>query len=350
MIKCLFVDVKSINSEIPKTEFDDAQIEALADLILATDGLIRPLILTQTSVNHYAVVEGHLAYYAAVRAKQKDLRTAEMVNAFVIPESTQKFATAQLTLLAHAKQLAVTSSTATTRSIVDTDSQMFDRIFTQMLAAIAQQLQPLQQQLSHVSATVDRHTETLASLIASAPKLEPVATVSSIVEIVEPIIVIPPSKTPKPPSKTTKKPPKTSQAKIEPPQVELPESNPPLVAQAAKPTTSSTKQSTPKRVTTTTKTAPDTPKERVKPDPLVAADPDKSAKTLNLINTLDLNTLTRKMLQAVGGKGIDLLATNIIAIRDIQPAQKFESWSALISAKVTKLTPAMALKIIEKLK
>jgi hypothetical protein len=64
MIKCFFADVKSISSEIPRTKFNESEIEDLANLILATDGLIRPLILKQNGLEQYTVVEGNLEYYA----------------------------------------------------------------------------------------------------------------------------------------------------------------------------------------------------------------------------------------------------------------------------------------------
>jgi ParB-like nuclease domain len=90
MIKCYFVDVKNISSTLPRSMFVDSEIEQLADAILATDGLLRPLILKEIGVEKYTVIEGHREYYAAVRAKEKNLAKAEMVNAFAIDTNTQQ--------------------------------------------------------------------------------------------------------------------------------------------------------------------------------------------------------------------------------------------------------------------
>jgi hypothetical protein len=40
--------------------------------------------LKATGVETYTVIDGHFEYYAAVRAREKEPRKGEMVNAFVI--------------------------------------------------------------------------------------------------------------------------------------------------------------------------------------------------------------------------------------------------------------------------
>jgi ParB-like chromosome segregation protein Spo0J len=89
MIKCFFVDVKSIKSDLPKSNFVESELEQLADLILATDGLLRPLILQEIKAGKYQVIEGHREYYAAIIAKEKNIAKAEMVNAFVVDANSQ---------------------------------------------------------------------------------------------------------------------------------------------------------------------------------------------------------------------------------------------------------------------
>lgn len=77
------VDVKEIKSELPRSSFSEKEIEQLADLILESGGLFRPIILKQIDIESYTVLEGHLEYYAAVRAREKNPRQGEMVNAFI---------------------------------------------------------------------------------------------------------------------------------------------------------------------------------------------------------------------------------------------------------------------------
>ena len=82
-------DVSKITSDVPRSEFSEAKIEQLADLILQGGGVIRPLVLRQTGIDNYTVLDGHLEYYAAVRAREKDARRGEMVNAFIISKKDE---------------------------------------------------------------------------------------------------------------------------------------------------------------------------------------------------------------------------------------------------------------------
>lgn len=82
-------DISEITSDTPRSQFSEAKIEQLADLILQGGGVIRPLVLRQTGVDSYTVLDGHLEYYAAVRAREKDARRGEMVNAFIIPKGDE---------------------------------------------------------------------------------------------------------------------------------------------------------------------------------------------------------------------------------------------------------------------
>lgn len=78
------VDVKNITSNETRSNFSEADLENLADIIIETGGIIRPLVVKMTGVESYTVVDGHFEYYAAVRAREKNPRQAEMVNTFVI--------------------------------------------------------------------------------------------------------------------------------------------------------------------------------------------------------------------------------------------------------------------------
>ncbi|MGF1512161.1 MAG: hypothetical protein ACFB5Z_00475 [Elainellaceae cyanobacterium] len=82
-------DVSEITSEIPRSQFSEEKIEQLADLILQSGGVIRPLVLRQAGLDSYVVLDGHLEYYAAVRAREKDARRGEMVNAFIISKGDE---------------------------------------------------------------------------------------------------------------------------------------------------------------------------------------------------------------------------------------------------------------------
>jgi len=84
------VDVASIASKQPLDRFDPDAVESLADSILESDGLLKPLVLRATGPESFEVVDRHLEYWAAVRAREKDPRKGEMVNAYVaLPKSTE---------------------------------------------------------------------------------------------------------------------------------------------------------------------------------------------------------------------------------------------------------------------
>ncbi len=78
------VDVKDIGSDMPRSSFLEKEIEQLADLILESGGLLQPLVLKQTDLEKFIVLDGHLEYFASVRAREKNPRQGEMVHAFVI--------------------------------------------------------------------------------------------------------------------------------------------------------------------------------------------------------------------------------------------------------------------------
>lgn len=83
-----FVAVRKITSSTSPTDFDGDKIERLAHQIVKSEGIIRPLVLNRTSLESYEVIDGHFQYHAAVRARQIDLRRAEMIAAYILdPEN-----------------------------------------------------------------------------------------------------------------------------------------------------------------------------------------------------------------------------------------------------------------------
>jgi hypothetical protein len=337
MIKCFFTDIKDISSSVPISSFDESKIERLADAILANDGLIRPLILAAAGLEEYTVVAGDLEYYAAVRAKEKDSRKAEMVNAFVIPPHTQQAAIEQLTLLAADRPVAVPESRNISISI------------EQLTAIISQQLQPLQQELIHVNRQLAEQKQTLASI--SSQRIEPVevkpvpidfpakellVTNLATPEIIEPVAksneVVHELITAKKSGKQTEtKPP----AKVKETKKDKNGSADKVVAQAA-----STKSVTTKKTPTSAKSNPGLD---------LTIDPIKAASTLNLINTLSQADLQFMMGKSGLPAGTVKFASSIIDRRNVQPGNKFANWEIIMS-EVSGLKAATAKNIINKLK
>jgi len=96
MINFSLVDVKSITSNEPRSNFAEADLENLADIIIEAGGIIRPLVLKAIGIESYTVIDGHFEYYAAVRAREKSPREGEMVNAFVIDSKVEDLVVKQV--------------------------------------------------------------------------------------------------------------------------------------------------------------------------------------------------------------------------------------------------------------
>jgi hypothetical protein len=337
MIKCFFIDIKDISSDVPISSFNKLEIEQLADAILANDGLIRPLILTATGLEKYTVVTGDLEYYAAVRAKEKDSRKAEMVNAFVIPPHSQPAAIDQLNLLS-GHQPAITP-----------ESKNISISIEQLTAIISQQLQPLQQELIHVNRQLAEQKQMLASISSQRiepveikpqpidpPVAKPLLTNLTPPEIIEPVAK---SKEAVPELTTTKKPGKQTETKP-PAKVKVTKKDKDRSADKIEAPPVSTK-------TATTKKTPASAKNNSGLDPTI--DPNKAASTLNLINTLSQADLQLRMERSSLPAGTVKFASSIIDKRNAQPGNKFASWE-IITSEVSGLKAATAKNIINKLK
>jgi hypothetical protein len=352
MLKCLFVDLTSIQSTIPKSKFTKTQIEKLADSLLETDGAIVPLILSQTGsengVGRYTIIEGHLTYHAALRAKEKDLRKAEMVNAFVIPADCQQAAIAQLALLSKTKSTVVEPdlpiAEPINQTITPTVAVDRDELFERLSAEIARQLVPLSQQLATIATTVDRH----GRMLASAPVTVPVPPPPPIAPPRDPDPIAPPTPTVAKITKsnetsTTTRKKANSKARQQPenlPEVP-PQLTPPIVP------SDSLAPVTPAKKAATKKTT--APKNSAKSDVFAGIEPEKLVRTLQLINTCNLNELTLKMSKS-GIASAPIIATNLVAVRDARPDRIFESWPEIIAIKVPKLNQKVAIEIVNKLK
>ena len=79
-----FILVKEITSNVDSSDFNDSDIQRLAELILEAEGVIRPITVRPTGVDSYEVIDGHLEYWAAVKAKQINPRDGERIGAFVV--------------------------------------------------------------------------------------------------------------------------------------------------------------------------------------------------------------------------------------------------------------------------
>jgi hypothetical protein len=349
MIKCYLIDIKNIASNLPKSKFSAGEIEQLADWILDLGGLIRPLILKQGSGEKYKVIEGHLEYYAAARANEKNPAQADQVNAFIIPIKSQQTTIDQLAICDRHRLPQPEDNSAPEHNQQNVDLPLSINLLLPVLsAAISQQLQPILDQL-------DQHKQLLTALSLTREKVEAVEVVevveaSKSVELAEVNKVIMTNP--------------TSQKTVDSSNTNSTKSivTNPIVEKTTK--TKTTKQvkstATNKEVVTVTATAkpPASKKANKTAKPaaskqeatsLTSIDPIKATKTIDLINILSQDMLTLRMKQSKI-PGADKLAINIVAVRNLQPTHKFHDWDSILGLKISGLGVATILKIIDKLK
>jgi ParB-like chromosome segregation protein Spo0J len=294
MIKCYFIEVQSIISNQPRSNFQESEIEKLADSILETDALIRPLIVQDNGNEKYTVIQGHLEYYAAVRAREKNSLKAEEVNAFVITEKIQKSAIDQISIcdnyLLSRKQISSTTNTAT----LTEDNLSIDKLRSEVSAIVASHIKPILDRFDRQEKVLDlleKPSEQVASP-AILQHLESILTqLAAQKEILEEL------KSPK--------------------KVKIPGTNKKLLdfQQWC---------------------------EQLK-------DVTRLDSTLNLINTLTEEQLLVKMKQSAIANS-QKIAANIIDKRNTQTNSKFDSWETIFNAQISDLGEKTIKKIIEKFK
>ncbi|MEA5534946.1 hypothetical protein [Crocosphaera sp. XPORK-15E] len=109
------VSVKRINSSVPRSNFNEEDIEKASQAILDAEGIINPIILEKTDLESYEVFSGYFEYYAAVRAREIDPRKGEMIGAFIMENDKED---------AIKKQIEILRSPSTPAPpIIDTESQ-----------------------------------------------------------------------------------------------------------------------------------------------------------------------------------------------------------------------------------
>lgn len=115
-IQPAIVLVKTLQSSVSATEWNEALLNEAAHLILAGEGVISPPVLRRTGLDSYTVVEGHFEYYAAVRAREIDPYKGETINAYIIEsDDDEQLFRDQISLFRHSGreiQPAATSSSS----------------------------------------------------------------------------------------------------------------------------------------------------------------------------------------------------------------------------------------------
>jgi|694.fasta_scaffold99717_3 DNA uptake protein ComE-like DNA-binding protein len=92
-----FVDIVSVHTNASRSEFSQDEVEKLAHNFLLSGGSTRPLIVRPKNAEEYDVIEGHLEFYAALRAKELD-DNFEMIQAIILDSKNEKAIVEQVNL------------------------------------------------------------------------------------------------------------------------------------------------------------------------------------------------------------------------------------------------------------
>ena len=159
MITFSLVDVKNITSSVPRSEFKETDLDEIADLILECGGILKPLILKVAGVENYTVVDGHLEYYAAVRAKEKAPREGEMVNAFIITPKNEQIVVKQLEAikdLSLASPKKIVSDTTNLEPRLNNIELRLEQRFNDLKAEQAQEREKLEDKLKQIESQLPK--------------------------------------------------------------------------------------------------------------------------------------------------------------------------------------------------
>lgn len=111
MMEFRLIDVVSIISKVPRSQFEEVELTQLAESILECEGVLTPPVLKVIGLDSYEVIEGDREYYAAVVAREKNPRKGEMINAFVVPLKYEENIRKQLSVLHRGLPTSMTSAT-----------------------------------------------------------------------------------------------------------------------------------------------------------------------------------------------------------------------------------------------
>ena len=96
----------SITCSTPRETFAPEELEGLAQAILATGGLIQPIVVLELKKYFkYELISGAKEYWASVRASELDPTKGEMANAMILQPEQVAPAKAQRAFLAPTPEL-----------------------------------------------------------------------------------------------------------------------------------------------------------------------------------------------------------------------------------------------------
>jgi DNA uptake protein ComE-like DNA-binding protein len=171
-VRFYLVDVKEISSTIPRSNFNENELEQLANSVLITGCLLKPLLLRQTSPISYELLEGYLEYWAAVKAKEKEPILAEMVSAFVVKPEVETIAIEQAHVLNKTASLNLLESQLPTNTLEETRLNNLESRFEREFQEIKNLLKSQNAHFSQSAQKIDHVVNQLQELKIAQSRLE----------------------------------------------------------------------------------------------------------------------------------------------------------------------------------
>jgi hypothetical protein len=167
MTELLRVEIESVNSSQSRSSFSEADLDLIADRILESGGLLKPLVLKKIGFEKYDVVDGHFEYYAAVRAYEKNPHASE-VNALIISPEREDVVIKQVEALkglSLPKQQSKTPTDTTNSDFQLTNIELrIEKQSNDFRAELSREIQRLEDKFKKIESQIPQKVEPLESL------------------------------------------------------------------------------------------------------------------------------------------------------------------------------------------
>ncbi|MBP5975466.1 chromosome partitioning protein ParB [Brasilonema sp. CT11] len=167
MTTFLMVDVASVTSSVPRSNFIESDLDILANTILESGGILKPLVLKKIGFEKYEVIDGHFEYYAAVRAREKNPSEGETVNALIISPDKEEAVLKQAVILKRSDS-GDKSSVETTPAIKNSELSRIANIelrlekqINELRSELAQERHKLDDKLKHLEGQIPKQIQPL---------------------------------------------------------------------------------------------------------------------------------------------------------------------------------------------
>lgn len=163
------VSVTDIKSSLSASQFSREEIEKAANLFLKAELSIQPLVLKQEGLEAYSIIYGDFVYFAAVRAREIDPRTAETIQAVVVEPKNESALLEQVELFKRDSNNVPTKSDDLT-SRFNNFEQTIDKRITDLMNQITQENKELKSSMKAVEEQIPKRHNLLDLFNSSSDK------------------------------------------------------------------------------------------------------------------------------------------------------------------------------------